>query len=214
MTTKTITRAAKPANAKGMTGKSSRKVATTKATESAKAKPAATGKIVESKGTSGGAKHYVRADDGRSTMIPTAQWRGEVRDAAAVGQNYDEFCKVWSRVSAAKLARGVDSRANPHSAKAVQDAKPAAPAKVAKPAKGTAATRRKAAKAAADATLLAAKIVLTPKGKAQLEANKDNGATRNVARLSKAGTVAKALEIGLKWGDINYAKKVGTITVG
>lgn len=158
MTTTTKVRAPKATtSAKGMAGKSSRKVATTKATmvaAKAKAKMQDASKpgdmILTSKATANSTGHYVSANDGRSTTIPTTSWKGEVRTASAVGQSYDEFCKVWSRVSAAKLANGVSSRAAPHSAKSVSDAKP-----VATPAKGKAtpapkgkATPAKAAKPA------------------------------------------------------------------
>lgn len=210
MTTKIQTRAAKPAaNAKGMTGKSARKIATTKATESAKAKapklqdPAKPADaIVESKGVTGGEKHYVRANDGRTTSIPTAQWRGELRKLAAVGQSYDAFAAAWSRASAAKLAGGVDARNAPHSAKAMQDAKPAAPAK----AKATAADRKVAAVAKASAED-AKPFKLTEKGEAKLaKLDAKARAGDKLQRMASAGSVAAAIALdGVSRGDVNYA---------
>jgi hypothetical protein len=214
MTTKTITRAAKPvANAKGMTGKSARKIATTKAAEKAPkdvapkladpSKPADT--IVESKGVSGGVKHYVSANDGRSTMIPTAQWRGEIRKLAAVGQSYDAFCAAWSRASTAKLAAGVDARNAPHSAKAVQDSKATQPVK---PAKVTAASRKAAAVAKASAEDSKA-FKLTEKGEAKLaKLDAKARAADKLQRMATAGSIAAAIALdGVSRGDVNYAIK-------
>lgn len=89
-----------------------------------------------------GDKHIVKAADGRSITIPTQRWSGKLRTLSQVGGSFAAFEAEWDRVSAAVLAKGVDSRSAPNAAKSVQDAKAkerakAAPAKPA-PAKGTA----------------------------------------------------------------------------
>lgn len=59
-----------------------------------------------------------------------------------------------------------------------------------------------------------AKITLTEKGEAKLKKGADTGATQNLEAMKKAKTVGKALEAGLKPGDITYAEKTGTIELG
>lgn len=106
--------------------------------------------IVTSTGMVGGDKHLVKSGDGREIIIPTARWAGETRSLSAVGASFSAFEKHWASANVAKLARGVDARSAPNSAKAVADnAAKAKPAKVTAKAK---ATERKAAKSAAKAT--------------------------------------------------------------
>lgn len=59
-----------------------------------------------------------------------------------------------------------------------------------------------------------AKITLTEKGEAKLKKGAETGATENLRIMKKAKTVGKALAEGLKGGDISYAAKSGTVTVG
>lgn len=59
-----------------------------------------------------------------------------------------------------------------------------------------------------------AKITLTDKGKERLAKGGDTGAVKNLQALKDAKTVGKAQEAGLTAGDINYAARSGTITVG
>lgn len=94
-------------------------------------------------------KHLVKARDGRSLIIPTIRWAGDIAKASAVGQSMTAFEALWAKANVAKLARGVDARSAPNSAKAVADN-----AAKAKPVKGAAAkaakakaTERKVAKA-------------------------------------------------------------------
>lgn len=133
--------------------------------------------------------------------IPTekemkAEMEREIRKEAAKG--------------APRLARGVAARDARHSAKAVSDGAAKA-AKEAKPAKAAKKVAKAPAKTAA--TDDKRKIVVTTKGKAQLEKNADNGSTRNLKALAAAKNVPGALAAGLKMADINYAAKVGTITL-
>jgi hypothetical protein len=181
---------------------------TRKAAPKAKKLTAAQADVIKSsRGTASGENHVVHAADGRSITFPTARWSGELRDASRVGESFKALDALWNKLSTAKLARGVGGRDAPHSAKSVQDS-----------AAKNGSAGKKAAKAAPKKTAKTdgpdkRKITLTAKGQAQLEANKDNGATRNVKALAKAGTVQAALDAGLKMADVNYAAKVGTITV-
>lgn len=214
MTTKTKTKTARKTTARKTKVKAPTASQLEAKGRSAKLTPQQADRIKSSRAMANDtSKHVVIASDGRQLTFPTARWAGELRDMSGVGKSFAALEKRWAELSAAKLARGVESRSAPHSAKAIADNK-ATKAKSAKPAKTSTAKARKAtAKAKADESFSKAIITVTEKGQAQLEAGKDNGSTRNLAKLAKAGNVAKAMELGLKTADINYAKKVGTITV-
>lgn len=127
----------------------------------------------------------------------------------------DKAIRQEAAKGAPRLARGVAARDARHSAKAVSDgaAKAAKEAKPAKAAKKAAAKKVAKAPAKTAATDDKRKIVVTTKGKAQLEKDADNGSTRNLKALAAAKNVPGALAAGLKMADINYAAKVGTITL-
>lgn len=99
-------------------------------------------KAVNDKDTS---RHVVTAADGRSEIIPTERWIGDIRELSGVGMSMTAFQAAWAKANKAKLAKGVTGRDAPHSAKAIADSK--AKAKGAAPAKAKAA-EKKAAKAA------------------------------------------------------------------
>jgi hypothetical protein len=163
--------------------------------------------IVESKASN--AKntetHVVRSAGGEILSFPTAQWQGAMRSLCAVGESFaaaKAHLETLKKVPA-KMASGVTGRDAPHASKAIADArakeKPAKPVTVKKAPPKTAKSDD------------ARSIVITDKGKAQIAKKADNGSTRNLNALVKAGSVAKALAAGLKMGDVNYAAKVGTI---
>lgn len=59
-----------------------------------------------------------------------------------------------------------------------------------------------------------AKITLTDKGEAKLKKGGDSGAVKNLEIMKKSKTVGKALEAGLKGGDLSYASNTGTVVIG
>jgi hypothetical protein len=77
--------------------------------------------IVASTAIGDGEKHLVKNGAGKELIIPTARWAGDIRKASAVGQSFAALEKLWAEANVVKLAKGVDSRAAPHSAKAVAD---------------------------------------------------------------------------------------------
>lgn len=58
------------------------------------------------------------------------------------------------------------------------------------------------------------KIALTDKGKEKIAKGGESSAVLNLKAMRDAKTVGAAIEGGLGLGDINYAEKSGTITVG
>lgn len=86
-----------------------------------------------------------------------------------------------------------------------------APAKKAAPAAKAPATEGAARRGRQHSLDDKAKIVLTEKGEAKLKKGAETGATANIKAMKAAKTVGKALEAGLKPGDIAYAVKTGTI---
>lgn len=213
--TKTTTKTRKPA---AKAAKAPAKKTTARKAQAKKLTAAQADVIATSKGSGNGETHYVTSAGGDTLSFPTARWSGELRAASAVGKSFKECKALWSKLSVAKLARGVSSKDAPQSSKAVQDsaakakaAEPAKKGKAAAPAKGKAAPVKKARHGALEET---AKISITDKGKAQIAKGADNGSTRNVIKLAKCKTVADAIKAGLNQADVKYAAKVGTITVG
>lgn len=204
--TKTTTKTRKATTAKATKGKAT-KAAPKKLTA------AQADKITSSKGSGNGETHYVTAADGRTLSFPTARWSGELREASKVGGSFKAAEALWSKLSVAKLARGVDSKSAPHASKSVQDAAAKGKATAKSATKGKATTKA-APKKRHGALDDAAKIAVTDKGKAQLAKDADTGSTRNLKTLAKAKDVAAAIKAGLNQADIKYAAKVGTITVG
>lgn len=150
----------------------------------------------------------VQAADGRVATFDSDRLTKQLQNLAKVGASFAavaDYLKTHGKAAPA-LAKGVESRANPHSAKAVQDqragSKPSAPAKASAKAKGG------TAKSTLDGTMA---IKLTEKGAAKLKANPTD---KNLSIFAKCDTVAKALASGLKGGDVNYAVKTGVIALG
>lgn len=87
--------------------------------------------IVQSSGMKGGDMHFVKSAGGDTLTFPTGAWTGAIREASEIGQS---FAALKALVDAlpkptkgkAELARGVESRKAPHSAKALSDANGAA----------------------------------------------------------------------------------------
>jgi hypothetical protein len=78
-------------------------------------------KIVASVALGTGDNHLVKSAGGKELVIPTARWSGEIRTASLRGASFSAFEALWSKSNTAKLARGVDARSAPQSAKAVAD---------------------------------------------------------------------------------------------
>lgn len=104
--------------------------------------------IRSSQGTANGENHAVTSHGNETLVFPTNLWHGDVRAAAAPGQSFTALKALVATKKATAMAKGVNARTAPQSAKAFADAKPAkatAPAaKPAKPAKAKPATERSA----------------------------------------------------------------------
>ena len=161
--------------------------------------------------TSGGNKTAAVAAGGQKVYIDNARIDAQLTKLLTIGGSFKtvQDYLVKHGKPAPALARGVESRTNPHSSKAVQDQRVSA-----KPAKAESAPRTKAPVAVAKDMDGKAAIKLTAKGKAKLDAGGNAGSIANLTTLSKSATVAAAVANGLKKTDITYAVKTGTITVG
>jgi hypothetical protein len=104
-------------------------------------------KIVSSKAANAqdATKHVVTAADGRSVIMPTERWSGELRTLSGVGKSMTAFQAAWAKASKVALAKGVTGRDAPHSAKAIADNKAKASA-AKKPAEKKAAKKAEKAK--------------------------------------------------------------------
>lgn len=98
---------------------------------------------------SGGHYTFVESNGGEKLIIPNDRMVGQTAKLAVMGGSFKALTEHWNKQSVAKLARGVDARSAPQSAKAVQDS--AAKAKPAKAPAKAAATAKKAERAAAKA---------------------------------------------------------------
>lgn len=106
------------------------------------------------------------------------------------------------------LAKGVESRQNPHSAKAVSDSRAKASGGAAKVKTGEKAPS--AAKLPPKDVDPSAKITATDKGAAKVA---KVGPNDRLAQMVKAGNVGDALK-HMSMADIRYAARVGLITLG
>lgn len=155
---------------------------------------------------------YVLANDGRSVALDKAKLTAEVTKLLKVGASFSAVCGAAGLVTkgkAAELARGITGRQAPQSAAALQAARGAVKAAEGK-SKAASAKGKLPPKTSLDPN---AAIKLTDKGAARLR-DGEKGKTGNLAIMSKAGTVGKALAGGLKGADITYAAKTGLITIG
>lgn len=99
---------------------------------------------------SGGDYTFIKSNGGEQLILPNDRVVGQTAKLAVMGGSFKALTEHWNKQSVAKLARGVDARSAPQSAKAVADsAAKAKPAKAA-PAKA-AATAKKAERAEAKA---------------------------------------------------------------
>lgn len=210
--------------AKGsIAGKSARKVAAvTAADKASKTKPAAKTKLtaeqadvikVYKKANSNPASPLlmVQAADGRVATFDEGRLTKQLQGLVKVGASFAAVADYLAKhgKAAPALAKGVESRQNPHSSKAVADQRAAS--KPAAKSKAAPASAKLPPKSQLDGALV---IKLTDKGAAKLKAGGNTGSIANLTLLSKSPTVAKALSNGLKGADISYAVKTGTITLG
>lgn len=117
----TGTRTAKPADKRGPKAGS--------AMSNQTAKLSAKSDIISSvNGTRSGGDYIAIAAPGQTTLlIPANRMTGQLQKLAVKGGSFKAVSELWTKVQAekpaAQLARGVESRAAPQSAKAVSDAK-------------------------------------------------------------------------------------------
>lgn len=154
-------------------------------------------------------KTIVVSFDGRNVQVAKDKLTADLRKLLKVGGSFAAVANALG-VKAVKpaLADGLTARTAPHSSKAIADdrasAKPASSA-----AKPASAKGKLPVKGADDN----AAIKLTDKGEKRLK-DGEKGSNANLSIMAKAGTVGKAIAVGLKRGDVNYAAKTGLITIG